>query len=124
MALQWDWKEQCGTVTLVQKDADGAEREFTLSLYTGNAFLIILHEFEDDGVEKYDLYSFWGDKYHMRNCLGLNKKEGFDSNLYEQEHQYFSKVRINKAKCRHHADIIPALAQAFKNITIEVFTEE
>ena len=121
MALQWDWKEKCGTATLVQNDADGAKRKFTLSLYTGNAFLIILHEFEEDGVNKYNLYSFWSDKDHMKNCLGLNKKQGFDSNLYEQEHQYISKFRINKTKCRHYADIIAALAQAFKNITIEVY---
>lgn len=121
MALHWDWKAQCGTATLVQKDEDGAEREITLSLYTGNAFLIILHEFEDDGVDKYDLYTFWNDKDHMKNCLGLNKKEGFDCNLYEQKYQYISKFRINKTKCRQYADIITALAKAFKNITIEVY---
>ena len=48
MALQWDWKEKIGEATLVQMHPDEPDREFTLDLYQGNAYLIMIHEFKDD----------------------------------------------------------------------------
>ena len=72
MAIQWKWDEKCGEATLRQTAGDDA-REFTLSLYTGNCYLILLHEFEEDGKQMYNMHSFWADKKHMENCLGLTK---------------------------------------------------
>lgn len=120
MALYWNWKEKCGEATLKQRNGE-EEREFTLSLYTGNAFLIMLREYEEDGKQMYDMDSFWVDKEHMKRCLGLAKG---CSNMYEEGWSRITKFRLNKAKCRYWKQIVPAVAQAFENIEIELFTEE
>lgn len=117
MALNWLWSEKCGEATAVNYDGE----EYTLSLYTGNAFLIMLYEYEEDDKQMYNMWNFWVDKAHMKNCLGLNKKDGYTTNSYEGQ---IKKFRLNKAKCRHWKDIVPALAQAFDTIDIELFTEE
>lgn len=124
MALHWQWEDKCGEATLVQMHEGEDDQVFTLSLYPGNAYLIMLHEREENGQEVYSLWSFWADKQHMKNCLGLNKKEGFTSNQYAGPFQRITKIRLNKAKCRYFKDIVPALAQAFDELTIEIFTEE
>lgn len=123
MALRWDWDEKCGEVTLVQMHPDEEDREFTLTLYTGNACLIMLHEFVEDGEERYSLANFWADKAHMKNCLGLNKREGYTENIHNTPYQKFTKFRLNKNKCRYIKDIVPALVQAFDNIDIEIYTD-
>ena len=45
MALQWNFKDKCGEAVLVQNNEDKT-REFTLNLYVGNAYLIMLSEYE------------------------------------------------------------------------------
>lgn len=124
MALHWQWDEKCGEATLVQMHPDEENREFKLGLYTGNAFLIMLTEYEEKGESYWNMYSFWADKAHMKNCLGLNKKEGYTSNMYDTPYQRLTKFRLNKAKCRYIKDIVPALVQAFDNIDIEIYSEE
>lgn len=119
MSLNWKWENKCGEATLLQND-----KEYTIGLYEGNAFLIMLSEWKEDGKDMWNMFSFWVDKQHMKNCLGLNKKEGYTSNQYEEGWQRITKFRFNKAKSRHWTDIIPALAQAFDNIDIELYREE
>lgn len=122
MALRWDWKEKCGEATLVQDFGRGLE-EHKLALYTGNAFLIMLSEWtDDDGNDMYNMYSFWVDKYHMKNCLGLNKKEGYTENLYAGRDR-ITEIRLDKDRCKHLKDIVPALVQAFDNLKVEIYTE-
>lgn len=123
MALRWDWDEKCGEATLVQMHEGEEDREFKLSLYTGNACLIMLHEFVEDGEERYSLVNFWADKDHMKNCLGLNKRQGYTENIHDTPYQTFTKFKLNKKKCRYFKDIVAALTQAFDNITIEVVSE-
>ena len=123
MALTWDWNEKCGEAFYTQK-FDGEERGFNVNLYEGNAFLIMVAEYEQDGQDKYSVKSFWVDKQHMKRCLGLDKKGGYARNIYFDGYDKFTKFRIDKAKCRHWKDIVPALAQAFDNLTIELFTGE
>lgn len=123
MALHWDWNEKCGEATFVQKQEDGTEQEFKLSLYTGNACLIMLSEWEENGEERWNMFSFWVDKDHMKNCLGLNKKQGYTENIHDTPYQKFTKFKLNKKKCRHFKDIVAALTQAFENITVEVYSE-
>ncbi len=120
MAVQWKWDEKCGEATLLQ-EVGGVEKEFTLSLYTGNCHLIMLMEFEEDGVEKYSMESFWADKEHMKACLGLVKGK---TNIHNNKWSRITKFRLNKAKCRYWKDIVPAVAQAFDDIVIELYTEE
>jgi len=124
MALHWQWNEKCGEATLRETHEGEPDREFTLSLYTGNAYLIMLHEREENGEQVWSMYSFWADKQHMKNCLGLNKKGGHGDNMYDTPYQKITKVRLNKAKCRYFKDIVPALTQAFDDLEIEVFNEQ
>lgn len=118
MALYWDWKEKCGEATIVQ-EYDGERHEYTLSLYTGNAFLIMLNEYEEDGKQMYGMASFWVDEGHMKRCLGLDKKGGHTTNI----HRDMTKIRLHKTKCRNLKKIVPALVQAFDNLTIEIYID-
>ena len=121
--LEWNWDKKCGEATFWQ-ERDGEKHEYTLSLYKGNACLIMLYEYEEDGKEMYNMHSFWADKQHMKNCLGLNKKGGYTENIYEDGISHYTKFSINKARNPYWKDIVTALADGFKNITIEVYTEE
>lgn len=124
MALHWEWKDKCGEITLVQSHPDEEDREFTISLYPGNAYLIMIHEYENEkGQEVYEMFGFFNDKQHMLNCLGLNKKEGYTSNMYETPYQRFTKLRINKAKYHRTKELVSTFVEAFDHITIEVVNE-
>lgn len=123
MALNWHWDEKCGEITLLQQFAGEEATEYTINLYQGNAYLIMIHEFSDEGgTERYELFSFFNDKQHMKNCLGLNPKGGFTSNCFKNDCQRITRLRLNKAKHRHANDIVAAFATAFDDITIEVYS--
>ena len=116
MAIRWKWDEKCGEATLRQTAGDDA-REFTLSLYTGNCYLILLHDFEEDGTQMYNMHSFWADKKHMESCLGLTKGK---ENIYSG-YQTFTKIRLDMEKCRYWKTIVPAIKKAFPDIVIELY---
>lgn len=116
MALYWNWKEQCGTATFTQS-VGGEEREFELCLYTGNAYLIMLLPYKDGETQKYDMFSFWVDKKHMQNCLGITKGH---ENIYA-DIQTFKRFRLDGKKCRYWKQIAPALKQAFPDVVVEVY---
>ena len=120
MALNWKWDEKCGEAVIQQ-----GEKEFTVNLYQGNAFLIFIHQYTDDeGQEMYNLYTFFLDKEHMKNCLGLNRKEGYGGNMFDEGGCKLKKIRINKAKYPYTKDLVQTLVQAFDDLTIEIFKEE
>ena len=125
MALNWLWNEKCGEI-VCEQTRNGETKEFTLSLYEGNAFLIMLYEYtNDEGVDMYDMFSFFVDKVHAKKCLGLQKgADGELINIFDEDWQKFKKIRLNKAKCRNWKDIITLFAQAFNDITIEICTEK
>lgn len=125
MALNWNWNEKIGTATFIQKAGkDEAERKFDVSLYKGNAFLIMLYEYkEDDGTEKYQMFGFFLDKYHMKNCLGLNKKEGYTSNIYNDGFNKMIGIEINKQKYKYTKELVTALVEAFDELEIKVYSE-
>lgn len=125
MALRWNWDEKCGEATFVDtfREEDGP-KTYTVNLYVGNAYLIFLNEWEEDGHNMYSLSTFWADKEHMKNCLGLNKKGGYTENIHNKPYSKLTKIRLNKSKCRYTKDIVTALVQAFDNIEIEIFSEE
>ena len=122
MALHWNWSDKVGEMTY-RLNRIGTEGK--VSLYEGNAFLIMLFEYKDEysGADMYNLYSFWADEEHMKNMLGLNPKKGYGKNEYVSEDQSVIAFRFNKAKCRHLNKIVPALVKAFDNITIEIYSE-
>ena len=120
MALNWKWDEKCGEAVIQQ-----GEKEFTVNLYQGNAFLIFIHQYTDDeGQEMYNLYTFFLDKEHMKNCLGLNKKNGYGDNIFTDGRDRLKKIRINKSKYRYTKELMQALGQAFDDLTIELYSEE
>lgn len=122
MALNWKWDEKCGEAVIQQRG-----KEFTLNLYKGNAYLIFISEYKDeDGQNMYSLYSFFADKDHMRNCLGLSKAKGrgLCENIFNSGGDILKSIRINKAKYPYTKDLVYALTQAFDNLTIEIYSEE
>jgi len=123
MSLNWQWDGKVGEMTLVEMHPDEQDREFKLDLYNGNACLIMIYEYEDKGETLYTVSGFFVDKAHMKNCLGLNKKDGYTSNIYETSYRKVTRLKLNKAKCRDFKDIVAAFAQAFSNITIEICTD-
>ena len=64
MALNWDWNKKIGELLIKQN-----EKEFTISIYQGNALAIFLHEYvNDEGKEVYSMYQFFCDKDHFNRC--------------------------------------------------------
>ena len=112
MALHWQWSEKCGEMLFRENDG----KEYTLSLYEGNAFLIMLYEYKDEtGEDYYNMVSFWVDEAHAKNCLGLSK--GYD-NIYHGEivsvtfyRSYLTIPKINK--------LSKLLIAAFPKVRIE-----
>ena len=114
MSLNWSFKEKVGEAVIRQGD-----KNFKLNLYQGNAFLIFLSEWEEDGKEKYQLYLFFADKVHAKNCLGLVK--GYDS-IFDDGNKIV-KIRLNKKKYSYTKDLVDMLIKAFDEIQIEIYSE-
>lgn len=72
MALQWKWKED-RIGSMWKRGTNG--KLFETELYDGNAMMIEIFRIGDE----YYLHSFFCDKEHAKNCLGLTK--GHD-NIY------------------------------------------
>ena len=123
MALRWAWSDKVGTMTLVQKHEGEDDREFSISLYDGNCFLIMLNEWAEDGEHMYSMYNFFADKEHAKNCLGLNKRDGYTSNILNTPYNTVTKFRLSK-NYRYLKDLVPMLVKAFDNITIEIYSEK
>ena len=116
MALQWDWDEKIGEVT-VEETFNGETRQIVESLYEGNAFLIFINEWEEGEKKMYSLCNFFLDKVHAKNCLGLvaGKRNMFTG------YMTIKKLRIDKSRSRNYKDIVAMFAQAFNDITIELY---
>lgn len=116
MALIWDWDIKIGTAVVAQ-----GKQEFELNLYQGNAFLIMIHEYQDqDGVDKYSMYTFFADKEHAKNCLGIGKRtDGIFDDYYR-----LLKVRINKKMYSYTKELVDMLIKAFDEIKIEIYSEQ
>jgi hypothetical protein len=123
MAIRWDWNEKCGEA-IISQEISGTTREYTLSLYQGNCYLIFMNEWVEDGLEKYSLHSFWADPEHMKACLGISKKSSDKYNMYDDGITKLTKIRLNKKKCRYIKGIVSALIDAFNDIIIELYTEK
>ena len=117
MAVVWDWKDKCGEATFYSEVQD---KEFTVNLYKGNAFLIFINEYEEDGKDMYSVYSFFIDEKHAKRCLGLEKG---DSNIFNDKVVRLKGVRLNKSKYSEYKKLTDMLIKAFDEITIEIFSE-
>lgn len=116
MALKWDWDKKIGTVDIFNYD-----EVRTYQLYQGNAFLIMLWEYEEDGKELWNMHNFFLDKEHAKNCFGLTKD--YPDNIFNTKHYQIRKIRINKAKYKYTKDLVDMLIKAFDNISIEIYSE-
>lgn len=120
MAIQWNWNEKCGEVVIEQR-INGETKRFIKTLYEGNCLLIMLSEWQEDGKDKYSLYSFFADERHARTLLGLTKD---DPNVWADDWNKIVEIRLNKTKSRNWKKIVNLFAQAFDNIKIELYTEK
>lgn len=124
MSLNWRWDEKCGEA-IIRLSLGDETKECTKTLYEGNAFLIFLNEWTEDGVDKYNLYTFFADESHAKRCLGITKHvDNTYSNIFESGFDTLVKIRINKKKSRNWKKIVTLFAQAFDNIDIEIYSED
>ena len=117
MALQWSFKERIGTWKIFHKNIGWV----TYNLYKGNAFKIMLYEYEKDGEQYYDLFDFWADKQHMKNCLG--QASGYDF-IYEDWDINKITLYRDKIEKKWFNDFSHAVFSAFKNISIRLVDKE
>lgn len=114
MALRWDFNEdRIGTISY-----DYYERGLIKhNLYSGNALMIQCAEWEENGQELYTVQSFWADKEHLKNMLGLNK--GYN-NIYNEGYKNLKITLLRKY--RGTKDIVNAFIKAKfdENIQIEI----
>lgn len=106
MSLNWNWNEKVGTWTEERKMHDGSTKEFKYNLYSGNALLIMIAEWEEDGKDLYQVANFFCDKDHMKNCLGLSKDH--KENIFKD---CLKEVELN-AEYRNTPIILQHLAKA------------
>ena len=77
MAVNWSWKNKMGVLTC--KDSSG--KKYKVNLYEANCLGALIYEYKSDGKEMYSFWGFWNDVTHLKNILGLNKKN--EDNLYK-----------------------------------------
>lgn len=124
MALTWEWNNSCGTAVIEQRIHDET-REYNMTLYEGNAYLIMLHEYTENDKDMYELFSFWLDKAHMERMLGIsNRGKRVNTNTLDQPYNRLKSIRLDKSRCRNVTEIAKAIIQAFDNIEIEIYTSE
>ena len=116
--LQWNWDNKVGEVEIFNHD-----KVVTYKLYEGNAFLIMLYEYEEDGKDMYSMHNFFADETHAKRMLGLDKKwkETYGNNCFDQPNYKMKKIRINKKEYTHTKKLVSMLADAFDDITIEIY---
>ena len=122
MALNWKWDEKCGEA-IMKYDLNGEEKEYVLDLYQGNAYMIFIANYEENGKQMYNVWGFWVDKDHAKNCLGIGKSKDC-YNIYAEEWRKIVGFRLNKSKTKYLTDIVSMIAKAFDDITIEVYSEK
>lgn len=103
MSLNWDFHKPAGVIYTPEGR--------TVTLYTGNAQIIMLDEYPDE----YRLVSFWADLSHMRNCLGLAK--GYN-NIYTD--WTGAKWVFYKENCRNLSKMVEAISRAFDAVTVQI----
>lgn len=126
MALNWYWNEKCGEAVF-RREINGKAKELTVNLYKGNAYLIFIYEYEDDGKYMYNLQGFFCDRDHMKRMLGIDKtdKETYGHNIYNKSYDKLTKIRLNlnMLQTKQVNEIISAFTEAFDDITIELYKE-
>lgn len=113
MGLNWLWSMKCGEVKAVNHNG----KEYKLSLYQGNAEMIFVYEYEEDGRNMYTVSSFWSDAEHAKRCLGINKNADKEN---RNIHDNIKEWTFYKDKMRDMSKIIGWLVKAFDEVTIHI----
>lgn len=114
MALTWDWNKRIGRARFWN-----GNEEVILNLYQGNAFLIFMKEFYVGGARNYELWSFFADKKHAKNCLGLDKE--WNRNIFSDGGALLHYIEINTREYAYTKDLVQLLTKAYKEITIKLY---
>lgn len=112
MSLNWNFKTDKIGEWLQVSERNGKIYETHMRLYSGNALLIGC--IEDDEKDTYSVNTFFCNKDHMRNCLGIAKN--FD-NIYN--HYQYNKITLYK-EYRYTKDIVNAFIKAKFDNVIEI----
>lgn len=121
MALHWNFNDKIGEATIRSMMGDGSLKDNTVYLYQGNAFLIMLNEWEEDDERYWSMYSFFADVDHMKNCLGLSK--GTDNIFDRGDYIQLKEIKINKKRYSYTKQLVQALIKAFDQISIVIYSE-
>lgn len=110
------------TVAQRIRDVD-APRDFTYTLYKGNAFLIALYEYKDeDGTDMYQMSWFLLDKDHAKRCLGLEKDT---SNMFSEAENFIPKnMTLYRENCPHWKDVISLFTKACPDMPIMLLAKD
>ena len=73
MALQWNWKDKMGKLTIRRK-----MKKYCINIYSGNFLAVFVYEYTDGGKEMYSLYDFFADKKHCDNIIKNHQRLFFD----------------------------------------------
>lgn len=118
--ITWNFNEKVGEAVIYNID-----KEITYNLYKGNAFLIFLYEYKENGKDMYQLNNFFADKIHAKRMLGIDKKwtDTYGDNLFNTECYKLKKIRINKEMygLKETKMLIDMLIEAFDEIKIEIY---
>ena len=116
--LQWDWEQKIGEVEILNND-----KIDTYTLYQGNAFLIMLYEYEEDGKDMYKMSCFLVDEAHAKRVLGIDKKykKTYGENCFDKPNYKMQKIRIKKSEYSYTKKLVDMLIEAFDELTIELY---
>lgn len=117
MALNWTWTEKVGTMIVQCTNGKGEAIIEKWTLYNGNALLIMLHEFQENNEDMWEMRSFFVDKPHMNNMLGLTK--GY-SNFLNSDYTNLLKLTLYRDKCKYMWDILKAFSKAFEKLELSI----
>ena len=108
MALHWDFRYPAGTLTMMQNG-----KPFEIKFYEGNAFMIALFEYEEDGQSMYNMQWFFLDETHAKRCLGLAKGT---ENMFPDD--AIPQMTIYRSSCSNWNKIANLFVKAFPHIQI------
>lgn len=116
--LNWDWECKIGEVEILN---NGEVNTYTL--YQGNAFLIMLYEYKENGNDMYTMASFFVDEGHAKRMFGIDKKDKntYGINCFNQPHYKIQKIRIKKSEYSYTKKLVNMLLEAFDELTIELY---
>ena len=86
MALQWNWKDKMGKLTIRRK-----MKKYYINIYYGNFLAVFVYEYTDGGKEMYSLYDSFADKKHCDKIIKNHKRLFFDDEVVSIELNLFYK---------------------------------